>query len=105
MFKKVVVTGSLAFDHIMSMPGRFRDHILPDKLHLLNVSFIMNTFRQEFGGTGGNIAYTLGLLNTPCILVGAAGKDFSAYKKHLAAIKIIDISGITEFRREVTAKG
>ena len=53
MFTKVVVTGSLAYDHIMSMPGRFRDHILADKLHILNVSFIMNTFRREYGGTGG----------------------------------------------------
>ena len=105
MFKKVVVTGSLAFDHIMSMPGRFRDHILPDKLHILNVSFIMETFRQEFGGTGGNIAYTLGLLGTPCILAAAAGNDFAAYKRHLQRIKKIDLSGVSIFKNEKTARG
>jgi adenosine kinase len=105
MYKRVIVTGSLAFDHIMSMPGRFAEHILPDKLHILNVSFIMSTFRQEFGGTGGNIAYTLGLLNSPCVLVGAAGKDFTQYRKHLTKIKNIDISGVKIFKDEVSARG
>lgn len=105
MFKKIVVTGSLAFDHIMSMPGRFKDQIMPDKLHILNVSFIMNTFRQEFGGTGGNIAYTLGLLNTPCVLIAAAGSDFALYKKHLAKIKDVDLSGIKIFKKDKTARG
>lgn len=105
MYKKIIVTGSLAFDHIMSMPGRFSDHILPDKLHILNVSFIMNTFRQEFGGTGGNIAYNLGILGASCILVGAVGNDFSAYRKHLTKNKYIDLSGVTVFKNEVTARG
>ena len=105
MYKRVVVTGSLAFDHIMSMPGRFKDQIMPDKLHILNVSFIMNTFRQEFGGTGGNIAYGLSLLNTPCVLVAAVGGDFTLYKKHLANIKNIDLTGIKIFKKDKTARG
>lgn len=105
MYKRVVVTGSLAYDHIMSMPGRFRDQIMPDKLHILNVSFIMNTFRQEFGGTGGNVAYSLGLLNTPCVLVGAVGGDFALYKKHLAKNGELDLSGIKAFKNKKTARG
>ena len=105
MFKKIVVTGSLAYDHIMSMPGRFRDHIMPDKLHILNVSFIMNTFRQEFGGTAGNIAYTLGLLKTPSILVASAGCDFGLYKRHLLKGKYVDLSGVKIFGTDKTARG
>lgn len=105
MFKKVVVTGSLAYDHIMSMPGRFRDHIMPDKLHILNVSFIMNSFRQEFGGTGGNIAWSLGLLGIPTILLAAAGKDFTPYKKHLKKVGSVDTANIKEYKNQLTARG
>ena len=105
MFKKVVVTGSLAFDHIMSMPGRFQDHIMPDKIHILNVSFIMNTFRQEFGGTAGNIAWSLGLLETPVNILASAGKDFKPYKKHLSQIKSLNLSGIKIFKKLLTARG
>ncbi|OFY38574.1 MAG: hypothetical protein A2Z69_00885 [Bacteroidetes bacterium RBG_13_44_24] len=105
MLKKIVVTGSLAYDHIMSMPGRFKDQIMPDKLHILNVSFIMNTFRQEYGGTGGNIAYTLGLLNTPCLLAATVGGDFGLYRKHLAKMKNIDLKGVKVFKKSKTARG
>jgi adenosine kinase len=105
MFKKVIVTGSLAYDYIMSMPGRFRDHILADKLHILNVSFIMDTFRREFGGTGGNISYTLGLFGIESLLVGSVGKDFSSYRKHLEKIKEIDLSAVREFDGNMTARG
>lgn len=105
MFKKVVVTGSLAYDHIMSMPGHFRDHIMPDKLHILNISFIMNTFRQELGRTAGNIAWSLGLLGIPTVLIAAAGNDFDAYKKHLTRLKRVDISNIFEYKNKLTARG
>lgn len=104
-YNKIVVTGSLAYDHIMSMPGRFSDHILPDKLHILNVSFIMKTFRQEFGGTGGNIAYTLSLLQIPTFLVATAGKDFVLYQEHLSKTKYIDLSAVKIIRNENTARG
>lgn len=105
MFKNVVVTGSLAYDHIMSMPGRFKDHILPDKLHILNVSFIMDTFKQEFGGTAGNIAWNLGLLGIPTSVAAAAGSDFRSYKKHLSKLKSIDLTGIKEYKNELCARG
>jgi len=105
MYKRVVVTGSIAYDHIMSMPGKFSEHIMPDKIHMLNVSFIMETFRKSFGGTGGNIAYTLGLLDIPVLLVGSVGNDFKSYSDHLKQIKKINTSGIKIFPKEPTALG
>lgn len=105
MYKRIVVTGSLAYDHIMSMPGSFGDHIMPDKIHILNVSFIMKTFRREFGGTGGNIAYSLALLGTPALLVSAAGYDFQDYFKHLKKLKILDTSGVRIVKTIQTAQG
>jgi len=105
MFKRVVVTGSLAFDNIMSMPGRFKDHILPEKIHILNISFIMNTFRQEHGGTGGNISWNLGLLGTPNILVAAAGNDFSQYQKHFSKLSLVDTSHVKVYKNLLTARG
>lgn len=105
MFNRIVVTGSLAYDHIMSMPDSFGDHIMPDKIHILNVSFIMRTFRREFGGTAGNIAYTLSLLKIPTLLVSSAGNDFQSYQKHLESLKYLDISGIKIFKNVQTAQG
>lgn len=104
-YPRVVVTGSIAFDHIMSMPGRFKDHIMPDKIHAINVSFIMDTFRNEFGGTAGNMAYSLALLQVPTILVGSAGKDFQAYRQHLEKFELIDLSGISEYPELNSAQG
>jgi adenosine kinase len=105
MFKRVVVTGSLAYDHIMSMPGKFRDHIMPDKIHILNVSFKMQTFRKEFGGTAGNIAYSLALLKTPTLLVASAGRDCQDYLKHLRAVGYLDTSGVRVSKDVQTAQG
>jgi adenosine kinase len=104
-FNRIVVTGSLAYDHIMSMPGKFNDHIMSDKLHILNVSFIMEKFRKEYGGTGGNIAYTLSLLKTHNILLATAGHDFANYLKHLNSQKYIDTSGIKVYKSIPTASG
>lgn len=104
-YPRVVVTGSLAFDHIMSMPGRFRDHIMPDKIHAINVSFIMNSFRNEFGGTAGNMVYSFSQLQTPTLLVGSAGNDFQLYKQKLSEIKLIDISGVKEYSEVHSAQG
>jgi adenosine kinase len=86
------------------MPGSFSDHIMPDKIHILNVSFIMQTFRREFGGTAGNIAYSLALLKAPVLLVASAGNDFDDYKKHIKNFKL-DMSGIKIFKNAQTAQG
>ena len=81
--KKVFVSGSLAYDRIMNFDGRFSDHILPDKIHMLNVSFYVKTFRQGYGGTAGNISYNLSLLNESPFVIAAYGNDFAEYKKWL----------------------
>jgi adenosine kinase len=104
-YTRVVVTGSIAYDHIMNMPGKFSDHIMPDKIHMLNVSFIMQDFRREFGGTGGNIAYSLGLLEIPTLLVGSAGSDFKNYQQHLANLKSLDASLVKIYKDRTSATG
>jgi len=79
----IVITGSLAFDHIMNFPGKFSDHIMPEKLHLLNVSFLVPQMRKSFGGTAGNIAYNLALLGIKTTLFGVSGLDFAPYREFL----------------------
>ncbi|MFA6475094.1 MAG: carbohydrate kinase family protein [Patescibacteria group bacterium] len=77
------MSGSIAFDRIMDFPGKFSDHILPNKIHNLNVSFGLDKLSIEFGGTAGNIAYTLSLFGEKPSIVGSVGHDFAPYKKHL----------------------
>jgi len=79
----VIVSGSLAFDQIMDFPGKFSEHIMPEKLHILNLSFLVDTLRKGFGGTAGNIAYSLSLLGVETALFGAVGRDFAPYRKFL----------------------
>jgi len=80
---KVIVTGSVSFDQIMTMPGKFTDYLQPEKLHILNVSFLMDTFTRHFGGTGANQAYSLALLGVKPYLAATVGSDFGAYRNHL----------------------
>lgn len=91
----ILVTGSLAYDQIMDFPGEFQDHIHADKLHILNVSFLVNKLRKSYGGTAGNIAYSLSLLGITSEIMGAVGDDFSPYrlflKKHHIGTKFLKI--------------
>ncbi len=89
----ITVTGSLAFDHIMDFPGKFSDHFMPDKIHQINLSFLVNTLSKQQGGTAGNIAYNLALLKTPVSILGSAGEDFSSYSEFLSKSGV-DISQI-----------
>ncbi len=73
------ISGSLAYDRIMDFPGKFSDHILPDKIHILNVCFTVNGMVEKFGGTAGNIAYSLGLLGERPLILATIGKDCHAY--------------------------
>jgi adenosine kinase len=75
-----LICGSLAYDTVMVYPGRFRDHILPEKIHLLNVSFVVPTLRRYFGGCAGNIAYNLRLLESEGHAMGTVGHDFGPYR-------------------------
>ncbi len=79
----ILVTGSLAFDHIMNFPGKFEDHIMPDKIHSLNASFLVEQMQKSFGGTAGNIAYSLSLLGVKSAILGIAGEDFETYREFL----------------------
>ena len=81
----VAISGSLAYDHIMDFPDLFRNHFLPDKLHNINVSFNIRDHAEHFGGTAGNIAYTLALLEEKAGIIATAGNDFSRYAEHLRA--------------------
>ncbi|MDD5071411.1 MAG: carbohydrate kinase family protein [Patescibacteria group bacterium] len=98
----ILVSGSLVYDRIMNFPGEFKDHILPDKIHILNVSFTINKLRESFGGTAGNIAYNLSLLGEKPIILGRVGADFFKYEKWLKG-KEIDISKIRKSKKELTA--
>jgi adenosine kinase len=77
----IIITGTIAYDYIMDFPGRFGDHILPDKIHKINLAFNVDKFAKRRGGTAGNVSYSLGLLQTPHILFSVAGKDFEEYRK------------------------
>ena len=76
---KALICGSMAYDTIMVFNDHFRNHILPDKLHMLNVSFLVLEMRREFGGCAGNIAYNLHLLGDSGLPMATVGKDFAAY--------------------------
>ena len=80
----IVVTGSFAFDYIMSFPGRFADHILPDKLDSLSLSFLVDDMRKVYGGCAPNIAYSLALLGERPRLMATAGRDAREYRDWLA---------------------
>jgi len=75
----VLVTGSIAIDQIMVFPDKFRNHILPDKIHTLNVAFMVPELKRQWGGTGANIAYNLRRLGVDPILLGTVGHDFGSY--------------------------
>jgi adenosine kinase len=99
---RVIVTGSLAYDYIMNFPGKFSDHILPDKVHMLTVSFLVDSMKRLRGGTAGNIAYTLALLGAKTVLASAAGQDFADYQAALGAAGV-DTSGVKVVPDEFTA--
>jgi adenosine kinase len=78
-----LICGSVAYDTIMVFNGRFRDHILPDRIHMLNVSFLVPQMRREFGGCAGNIAYNLRLLGDAGYPMATVGRDFDPYREWL----------------------
>ncbi len=85
-----LICGSLAFDTIMVFPDRFKNYILPDQIHILNVCFVNPQLRREYGGCAGNIAYSLKLLGGDPLPMGAVGKDFADYRAHLISLGIND---------------
>jgi adenosine kinase len=79
-----LICGSMAYDTIMVFRDRFKNHILPDKVHMLNVSFLVPDMRREFGGCAGNIAYNLKLLGGAPLPMGTVGRDFAPYEEWLS---------------------
>lgn len=84
----VIVTGSLSYDTIMDFPGKFADRIMPDKIHVLSLSFLVETLTKHIGGCATNLAYTLKLLGVDPFIMSAAGKDFGEMGKFFKLHKI-----------------
>lgn len=99
---RIVVTGSLAYDYIMNVPGYFKDHILPEKTHMLTVSFLVDSMKRMRGGVAGNIAFTLALLGERSLVLASAGQDFGEYRAWMES-QGVDASGVTLINDEFTA--
>ena len=80
---RTLICGSMAYDTIMVFHDHFKNHILPDQIHILNVAFLVPDMRREFGGCAGNIAYTMKLLGADPVIMATVGDDFSAYRERL----------------------
>src|SRR4051812_49483947 len=80
-----IVTGSIAYDYLMSFPGKFTEHFLPEHMHRVSLSFLVDTMDKRRGGCAPNIAYTLALLGERPRLMGTAGQDFGDYRHWLEA--------------------
>jgi len=98
----IYISGSMAYDRIMDFPGKFSDHILPDKIHILNVCFNVNGMYEKFGGTAGNIAYSLSLLDEKPYIIATMGKDYQNYFNWLDKNNI-SVDGIRIIHEEFTA--
>jgi adenosine kinase len=100
---RTLICGSFAYDHIMVFEDRFKNHILPDKVHMLNVSFLVPKMRREFGGCAGNIAYGLKLLGGDPLPMGTVGEDFGPYANWMDQCGV-DRSHVTTVEGTFTAQ-
>src|SRR5207245_7590964 len=100
----VLCTGSIAFDYILSFKGRFKDHILPDKTHILNLSFLVDNLKKRRGGVAGNYAYNLALLGYPSAVLATAGTDAVEYRAWLEKLGV-DCRGLRLLDDEISATG
>ncbi len=93
----IYVSGSVAFDRIMTFQGKFTDSIIHDKVHKMSISFMVDRMEEKFGGCAGNIAYGLALLQEApdTLLLSCVGRDFAAYAEHLKSLHL-SLDGITE---------
>lgn len=98
---RILVNGSVAYDYLMTFPGRFGDHLLPDKLDVLSVSFLVDSLRREPGGCATNIAYNLALLGERPTVVATVGQDFADRERLEAAG--VDLGGLVTYPDEFTA--
>ena len=82
---RLIVTGSIAYDYLMSFPGKFTEHFLPEHFSRVSLSFLVDTMDKRRGGCAPNIAYSLALLGERPVLMGTAGQDFGEYRQWLDA--------------------
>ena len=99
---KIIVTGSIAFDYLMSFPGKFTEHFLPEHMNRVSLSFLVDTMDKRRGGCAPNIAYTLALLDERPRLMAAAGEDFGEYRQWLEAAGV-DTSLVVQIQGKFTA--
>ncbi|WP_328770071.1 carbohydrate kinase family protein [Streptomyces sp. NBC_00286] len=100
---RIAVTGSIATDHLMTFPGRITELLIPDRLHTLSLSFLVDSLEMRRGGAAANIAFGLGLLGLDPLLVGAVGGDFADYEIWLKEHGV-DTSGVRVSTRQPTAR-
>ena len=98
----IVVTGSIAFDYLMSFPGKFTEHLMPEHVQRVSLSFLVDSMDKRRGGCGPNIAYTLALLGERPRLMATAGQDFADYRQWLEAAGV-DTSLVQEVPGKFTA--
>jgi len=98
----IIITGSVAYDYLMSFPGRFREHILPEQLHQISLSFLVDSMRKQRGGCAPNIAYSLALLGEHPTVMATVGHDFGEYRAWLEE-NGVDTSAIVEVPDEFTS--
>jgi adenosine kinase len=98
----VIITGSVAYDYLMSFPGRFSEHILPEQIHQISLSFLVDSMRKQRGGCATNIAYTLALLGERPTVMATVGQDFGEYRAWLEQVGI-DTSATVEVEDEFTS--
>jgi len=101
--RAALICGSVAYDTILVFPDRFKAHILPDKLHILNVAFMVPEMRREFGGCAANIAYGLKLLGDQGVAMATAGHDFGPYRERMVSMGF-NLDYITVVEAEFTAQ-
>lgn len=99
---KIMLTGSVAYDYLMTFPGRFQEHILPDRLESISLSFLVDSMTRERGGIAPNIAYTMALLGQHPVVLAAVGEDFAEYRLWLES-QGIDTTGMQVIPGEFTA--
>lgn len=98
----ILVTGSIAYDYLMRFPGKFTDHLIPDQLHCVSLSFLVEDMTKHWGGVAANIAYTMALLGLHPKLMGTVGRDFSDYRAWLDSVGV-DTSTVRQIDNVFTA--
>src|SRR5262245_41792997 len=99
---KIIVTGSIAYDYLMTFPGSFTEHLLPDQLAHVSLSFLVDSMERRRGGCAPNIAYTLALLGERPMIMATAGVDFDEYRNWLESVGV-DTSLVKQLSSKFTA--